>query len=140
MATKGAVALSFFAVLFEILKFSLTGEVPVEGPCWNESCGDTYEPHSSLILCSYLPMEYLECDDPVDLNGNSTAKEELGYGCVKYGGQAHEDVEFTSVTCRALNGIECYGPRSFLRDGFPCIKLSKFDNPRSDNYSLRIPG
>jgi len=25
----------------------------------------------------------LKCDLPADLKGNSTAKEELGYGCVK---------------------------------------------------------
>ena len=28
-------------------------------------------------------MDFMDCDDPVDLKGNKTAKEELGYGCLK---------------------------------------------------------
>ncbi|XP_077992509.1 TM2 domain-containing protein 2-like [Glandiceps talaboti] len=112
------------SVVVELWRFANSNEVPVEGPCWNESCGDTYEPHSPLIICSYLPNEYIACEDLVDLNGNSTAREELGYGCVKFGGQAYEDVEFTSKKCHALEGIECYGKRTFLRGGFPCIKYT----------------
>lgn len=38
------------------------------------------------------------------------------------GGQRYEDVEKTKVECTVLPGIECYGDRKFLRDGFPCIK------------------
>jgi len=28
-------------------------------------------------------MDFLECDPPVDLKGNVTAREESGYGCTK---------------------------------------------------------
>lgn len=38
------------------------------------------------------------------------------------GGQRYEDVEKTKVECTVLPGIECYGDRKFLRDGFPCVK------------------
>lgn len=31
----------------------------------------------------FSPDEFVECDLPLDLKGNDTAKEELGYGCVK---------------------------------------------------------
>lgn len=80
------------------------------------------DPHSPVILCSYLPDEFIECDDPVDHVGNATASQELGYGCLKFGGQAYSDVEHTSVQCRALDGIECASPRTFLRENKPCIK------------------
>ena len=38
------------------------------------------------------------------------------------GGQRYEDVEKTKVYCTVLPGIECYGERRFLKDGFPCLK------------------
>jgi hypothetical protein len=38
------------------------------------------------------------------------------------GGQRYEDVEKTKVECTVLPGIECYGERKFLKDGFPCVK------------------
>lgn len=40
----------------------------------------------------------------------------------QFGGQAYSDVEHTAVQCRALDGIECAGPRTFLRENKPCIK------------------
>lgn len=40
----------------------------------------------------------------------------------QFGGQAYSDVEHTSVQCRALDGIECASPRTFLRENKPCIK------------------
>uniref|UniRef100_F6YRL8 TM2 domain-containing protein 2 n=1 Tax=Monodelphis domestica TaxID=13616 RepID=F6YRL8_MONDO len=82
------------------------------------------DPRSPVILCAFLPDEFIKCDDPVDHVGNSTASQELGYGCVKFGGQAYKDVEHTSVQCYALNGIECAGSRSFLRENKPCIKYT----------------
>ena len=42
------------------------------------------------------------------------------------GGQRYEDVEKTKVECTVLPGIECYGERKFLRDGFPCVKYMPF--------------
>lgn len=60
----------------------------------------------------------------MDHVGNATASQELGYGCLKFGGQAYSDVEHTSVQCRALDGIECASPRTFLRENKPCIKYT----------------
>lgn len=85
---------------------------------------DIYNPSSPLIPCENLPMDFLDCEDPIDLKGNETAREELGYGCTKYGGQKFEDVQKTAVNCTVLQGIECWGKRSFMKEGFPCIKYS----------------
>lgn len=81
-------------------------------------------PHSPLISCSLLPMQFLTCDDPLDLKGNATARQELGYGCVNFGGQKYHEVELTSVRCTALADIECFGNRTFRKDGFPCIRYT----------------
>jgi len=83
-----------------------------------------YVPHSPLVRCSYLPMDFVSCREPEDLKGNDTKKEELGYGCTKFGGQKYEDVEKTKVLCQVLADIECYGNRTFMKDGVPCIKYS----------------
>ncbi|XP_015504210.1 TM2 domain-containing protein 2 [Parus major] len=82
------------------------------------------DPRAPLVLCSYLPDEFVECDEPVDHGGNATAQQELGHGCVKFGGQAHGEVDHTRVQCRALDGIECAEPRSFLRGSRPCVKYT----------------
>jgi len=41
---------------------------------------------------------------------------------LQMGGQQYEDVEKTKVYCTVLPGIECFGERKFLKDGFPCLK------------------
>ncbi|XP_054150345.1 TM2 domain-containing protein 2 [Melozone crissalis] len=82
------------------------------------------DPRAPLVLCTYLPDEFVECDEPVDHGGNATAQQELGHGCVKFGGQAHGEVDHTRVLCRALDGIECAEPRSFLRGSRPCVKYT----------------
>ncbi|XP_053944893.1 TM2 domain-containing protein 2 isoform X1 [Cuculus canorus] len=82
------------------------------------------DPRAPLVLCTHLPEEFVECEDPVDHGGNATAQQELGHGCVKFGGQAHGEVEHTRVQCRALEGIECAEPRSFLRGSRPCVKYT----------------
>ena len=81
------------------------------------------DPLSPLINCSFLPKEFIVCDPPLALP-NASAKDTLGYGCVRFGGQRWEDVEKTKVCCRALDCIECKGNRTFLRDGYPCIRYS----------------
>ncbi|XP_014254973.1 TM2 domain-containing protein CG11103 [Cimex lectularius] len=81
-----------------------------------------YHPHAPLVKCSFLPLDFLDCDEPVDHKGNKTAKEEAGYGCVKFGNYRYEDVERAKVQCIVLPNIECHGPRTFYKDGFPCIK------------------
>lgn len=84
-----------------------------------------YEPHAPLVRCDYLPIDFLDCETPLDLQGNETAREELkGYGCTKWGGQRYEDVQLTSVNCTVLPGIECYGNRTFFKDGIPCIRYT----------------
>lgn len=90
----------------------------------NESTNFTYDPNGPLINCSYLPMEFLNCSSPLDLKDNATERAELGYGCTKWGGERYEEVQKTKVLCSALPGIECYGNRTFPRDGIPCIKYN----------------
>lgn len=89
--------------------------------------------------------DFVECDAPLDLRGNETARNELGYGCTQvikpfssttqqfhllgrlfgqFGGQRFEDVQKTSVNCSVLEGIECFGARNFSRTGVPCIKYT----------------
>ncbi|XP_060712554.1 TM2 domain-containing protein 2 [Hemiscyllium ocellatum] len=82
------------------------------------------DPLSPLVLCSFLPDEFVECDEPVNHSGNVTAQQEQGHGCVKFGGQAYNEVEHTRVHCTALKDIECAGPRTFLRGHVPCIKYT----------------
>ncbi len=88
-----------------------------------------YNPTSPLLPCSYLPKEFIECEPPVDHAGNITARDILGYGCLSFGGQRWEEVERTSVCCRALDCVECRGNRTFLREGYPCIR-------HTDHYFL----
>ncbi|XP_050398284.1 TM2 domain-containing protein 2 [Patella vulgata] len=101
------------------------GAPPLDGDYrMDESTNFTYNPKSPLVYCSYLPFEFLNCSDPLDLNGNQTERQRLGYGCTKWGGEKYEDVEITKVVCEVFAGIECYGNRTFLKDGFPCIKYN----------------
>lgn len=97
-----------------------------ENACWNKSCGLDFNPYTPLINCSYLRDEFIRCDAHAeDLKGNATAKQEQGYGCIKFGGQKYQEVEQSRVWCKALDGIECYGDRTFLSlKYYPCIKYS----------------
>nr|XP_033803513.1 TM2 domain-containing protein 2 [Geotrypetes seraphini] len=83
-----------------------------------------YDPLSPLVLCAYLPEEFIECEEPVDHFGNSSVQQFLGYGCKKFGGQAYADVDHTQVQCRALDDIDCVPPRSFLRGKKACVKYT----------------
>lgn len=83
-----------------------------------------YRPPSPVVLCSYLPEEFVLCQDPVDHAGNTSAALELGHGCVGWGGQTPKEVNYTPVICTALDNIECAGPREFLRGNVPCIKYT----------------
>ncbi|VEN48210.1 unnamed protein product [Callosobruchus maculatus] len=83
-----------------------------------------FDPLGPLIRCNFLSWQFIDCQEPVDHKGNKTAKEELGYGCLKFGGMKYEDVEKTKVVCQVLQNIECFGNRTFLKDGVPCIKYS----------------
>ncbi|KAM9393052.1 TM2 domain-containing protein 2 [Pholidichthys leucotaenia] len=96
-------------------------EVPVDGN--NDTMYD-YRPPSPVVLCKYLPEEFIHCQDPVDHAGNYTAFQELGYGCFGWGGQTQKEVNHTPVFCTALEDIECAEPREFLRGNVPCIKYT----------------
>ncbi|XP_067087157.1 TM2 domain-containing protein 2 [Osmerus mordax] len=97
---------------------------PVSVGSVNYSDQYEYRPPSPVVLCKYLPEEFILCEDPVDHAGNGTALQELGHGCIGFGGQVHKDVNHTEVMCTALEDIECAGPREFLRGNVPCIKYT----------------
>ncbi|XP_064603218.1 TM2 domain-containing protein 2-like [Liolophura sinensis] len=119
--TSVVISLLQTCTLWHILEITLCS---ASGECYNETCGRKYEPHSPLVLCSFLPNEFIDCEPPEDLQGNETARQILGYGCTKWGGERFENVQKTAVRCTALPDIECYGNRSFFREGFPCIKYN----------------
>lgn len=76
------------------------------------------------IPCTLVPVEFLECEDPkdLDLHGNDSARVD-DYGCSRYGGERYEDVQRTRVMCNVLPGVECAGKRQFAyRHQLPCIK------------------
>lgn len=89
------------------------------------SGSDGYNPLSPLVKCSFLPMEFLDCKDPVDHKGNKTARDLLGHGCLKFGGANYHDVEKTKVQCTVLGDIECHGERTFFRKNVPCVKYTE---------------
>ncbi|KAL3286203.1 hypothetical protein HHI36_000714 [Cryptolaemus montrouzieri] len=109
----------------KFLIFISTSCLLVNFPCLKGDPNDTeFNPLGPLVKCSFLPDEFIECQEPVDHKGNATAQKELGHGCLKMGGMKYKDVEKTNVTCTVLERIECYGKRTFLRDGVPCVKYS----------------
>jgi len=83
-----------------------------------------YGPHSPSIPCIYLPLDFLECEEPYDHKGNETARRLMGYGCSKFGGQKYEDMQFTARNCTVMEGIQCYGSQNFMKPGFPCVRYS----------------
>lgn len=91
----------------------------------NSNLTEVCEPFSPRVNCSFLSDEFIECDSPLDLKGNQTAYETLGYGCVKFGGHLYKDVVRTIVNCTVLPNIECCGNRTFHRAGVPCVKYSE---------------
>ncbi|XP_069022198.1 TM2 domain-containing protein 2 isoform X2 [Embiotoca jacksoni] len=97
-----------------------------------------YRPPSPVVLCSYLPDEFIYCQDPVDHAGNYSAFQEMGHGCVGWGGQTQKEVNHTPVICTTLDDIECAGPREFLRGNVPCINESdvRMGFPPSCRWSL----
>lgn len=97
-------------------------DTPVDSTNYTEPY--EYKPPSPVVLCSYLPEEFIYCQDPVDHAGNISAYLELGHGCVGWGGQTYKEVNRTRVSCTALDDIECAGPREFFRENVPCIKYT----------------
>nr|XP_016935100.1 TM2 domain-containing protein CG11103 [Drosophila suzukii] len=83
-----------------------------------------FHPLGPYVSCSFLPRDFLECKDPVDRHENATAKNGKPIGCVKWGGSTYEDVEHTEVLCTVFSDIECFGNRTFLRAGIPCVRYT----------------
>lgn len=94
--------------------------------CYNNesSCYYTEKTYSGgpHVNCSYLPIDFLDCEPPLSVN--KSMREKNGYGCYKYGGVLYEKVQFSKVLCHVLDGIECEGERTLLRGKVPCIKYS----------------
>ncbi|XP_057686878.1 TM2 domain-containing protein 2 [Corythoichthys intestinalis] len=114
----GSTALPFSEQTSETIKY----EIQEENPNYTEVF--EYNALSPVVLCSYLPEEFIYCQDPVDHAGNNSAYLEMGHGCVGWGGQTEKEVNHTPVVCTALDDIECAGPREFLRGHVPCIKYT----------------
>jgi len=93
--------------------------------CVNGFCPNyNYGPHSPYVPCIHLPVEFLECEELYDHKGNETAREEMGFGCSKFGGQKYEDMQFSKRNCTVFDSIQCYGDRNFMKPNFPCIKYN----------------
>lgn len=110
-------------IVFILIATSLVASVHAAQQS-KEKDSSEHNPLGPLVKCSFLPLDFLECQEPVDHKGNRTARDEVGHGCVRFGGSRYEDVERAKVYCNVLQDIECYGSRSFLRDGFPCVRYT----------------
>ncbi|TGZ67760.1 hypothetical protein CRM22_004611 [Opisthorchis felineus] len=104
---------------------------------FNESTGFPYTPHSPLVRCDYLPSHSFWCEPPIDIRENKTFGN-VSYGCSRWGGRTAQQVELTSVLCRALDGIECYGNRTFLLSNYPCLHFSGHYFVTTFIYSLLL--
>ncbi|KAK2837739.1 hypothetical protein Q5P01_014951 [Channa striata] len=116
--SQGATAVPFSEQPSETVKY----EISVDST--NTSELYEYRPPSPVVLCNFLPEEFIYCQEPVDHAGNHSAFLEMGHGCVGWGGQTEKEVNHTQVICTALDDIECAGPREFLSGNVPCIKYT----------------
>ncbi|XP_025406898.1 TM2 domain-containing protein CG11103 [Sipha flava] len=90
-----------------------------------ENNQEPYFPLGPLVKCSFLPMEFIDCES-VDLKGNKSRDDSGSGGCYKYGGSyRYEDVQQVDVQCTVLEGIECHGSRTFTKK-FPCVKYGGY--------------
>ncbi|KAH8408952.1 hypothetical protein KR009_004254 [Drosophila setifemur] len=83
-----------------------------------------FYPLGPNVMCSFLPRDFLECKEPVDHRENVTAKTEKDHGCLRFGGSAYHDVEHTKVQCTVYADIDCFGNRTFFREGVPCVRYT----------------
>lgn len=71
----------------EATDYEEIGDAPMtldDSPSETGTCGPgecSYVPHSPFIPCEKVWDDFIECDDPLDLRGNESARTELGYGC-----------------------------------------------------------
>ena len=73
----------------------------------NKQCGDlvfckefNYGPHSPYVPCSYLPLDFLECDELQDHQGNISSLKLAGHGCLNFGGQNHNGILLFKLSIR----------------------------------------
>ncbi|XP_023029549.2 TM2 domain-containing protein 2 amaretto [Leptinotarsa decemlineata] len=111
-------------IYLSLLKILLINIVNSESILQAQENQDPFDPLGPLVKCDFLPIEFIECQEPVDHKGNKTARDELNHGCLKFGGSKFHEVEKAKVVCTVLPNIECFGNRTFLRDGVPCVKYS----------------
>ncbi|XP_020807107.1 TM2 domain-containing protein CG11103 [Drosophila serrata] len=110
-----------------VVPVQATGSVSGSGSGSSAAAGSSnsaFHPLGPNVLCSFLPRDFLECKEPIDHRENATAKREKGYGCLKFGGSTYEDVEHTKVQCTVYADIDCYGNRTFYREGVPCVRYT----------------
>ncbi|XP_017116140.1 TM2 domain-containing protein CG11103 [Drosophila elegans] len=88
------------------------------------AANSAFYPLGPNVMCSFLPRDFLDCKDPVDHRENATAQREKDHGCLKFGGSTYEEVEHAKVVCTVFADIDCYGNRTFLRDGVPCVRYT----------------
>lgn len=100
------------------------GSVSGSGSAAAGPSNSAFYPLGPNVMCSFLPRDFLECKEPIDHRENATAKREKGYGCLKFGGSTYEDVEHTKVQCTVYADIDCYGNRTFFREGVPCVRYT----------------
>lgn len=87
-----------------------------------------------------LPLEFIECDPLRDHRGNTTSYEESGkMGCLEFTGKVRwHEVHRGKAECTVLPEIECFGPKRFKRDGFPCVKYGEHYFLTTLLYSLLL--
>jgi hypothetical protein len=85
-----------------------------------------------------LPLEFLDCEPLKDHKGNVTTYNAEGLGCLQFGGIRWHEVERGKTECTAFSDIECYGPKKFIRDGFPCVKYGEHFFLTTLLYSLLL--
>ena len=103
-----------------------------------ESVKPPANPTSPLIPCYMLPQEFIQCDPPADKRPNATTSTtHIEHGCHFFGGESPSEMEFASVYCDALPGIECYGLRSFWSNQtYPCTRYKNHNFLTTLIYSL----
>ena len=47
-----------------------------------------YGPQSPVVPCSFLPMDFIECDELIDHRKDEKSFKDSGLGCLKFGGQS----------------------------------------------------
>ena len=76
---------------------------------------------------SRRPEHFYTCDSPklnvsADQNELYTFTTLLLLWVGQFGGVNYEDVTNTSVYCTVVNGVDCYGNKTFIKYNVPCLR------------------